>query len=107
MNIFVSNLSFQVNDQDLQEMFAEYGEVTSAKVITDKYTGKSRGFGFVEMPEESQAKQAIQELNNAEVDGRNISVSVARPREERSNRGGGGGGGYNRGGGGGGYNKRY
>jgi RNA recognition motif-containing protein len=106
MNIFVSNLSFQVNDQDLQEMFAEYGEVTSAKVITDKYTGKSRGFGFVEMPEESQAKQAIQELNNAEVDGRNISVSVARPREERSNRGGGGGG-YNRGGGGGGYNKRY
>lgn len=106
MNIFVSNLSFQVSDQDLQEMFAEYGEVASAKVITDKYTGKSRGFGFVEMPEDTAAKQAIQELNNAEVDGRNISVSVARPREERSNRGGGGGG-YNRGGGGGGYNKRY
>ncbi len=106
MNIFVSNLSFQVSDQDLQEMFAEYGEVASAKVITDKYTGKSRGFGFVEMPEDTAAKQAIQELNNAEVDGRNISVSVARPREERSNRGGGGGG-YNRGGGSGGYNKRY
>ena len=108
MNIYVSNLSFQVNSQDLQEMFAEYGEVTSAKVITDKYTGKSRGFGFVEMPQDSEANQAIQELDNAEVNGRNISVSVAKPREERPSRGGGGGygGGGNRGGGGG-YNKRY
>ena len=78
MNIYISNLSYQITDEDLKDLFAEYGEVSSAKVITDKYTGKSRGFGFVEMPEESQAKQAIQELNNAEVDGRNISVSVAR-----------------------------
>jgi RNA recognition motif-containing protein len=119
MNIFVSNLSFQVQDQDLLEIFAEYGEVTSAKVITDKFSGRSRGFGFVEMPTEEEAKKAIQELDQAEVDGRSISVAEAKPREQRPERkpfGGGGGG--NRGGGGYGggsggsgggnkFNKRY
>ncbi len=91
MNIYVSNLSFNVTDEDLQEYFAEYGEVTSAKVIKDKFTQKSRGFAFVEMPEDEAAQKAIQELDGASVDGRNIGVSVAKPREERSNGGSRGG----------------
>ena len=90
MNIYVSNLSFNVRDEDLQEYFAEYGEIASAKVIMDKFTGKSRGFAFVEMPNDEAAKKAIQELDGASVDGRTIGVSVAKPREERSgnNKGG-------------------
>jgi len=99
MNIYVSNLSFNVRDEDLQEYFAEYGEVSSAKVIMDKFTNKSRGFAFVEMPDDEAAQKAIQELDGASVDGRNIGVSVAKPREERT------GGGGNRGGGGG-FQKR-
>ena len=91
MNIYVSNLGFSVQDEDLREYFAEYGEVTSAKVITDKFTNRSRGFGFVEMPDDTAAQKAISELNGAVVEGRSISVNVARPREERSNSGGGGG----------------
>ncbi|HEX4849533.1 MAG TPA: RNA-binding protein [Puia sp.] len=91
MNIYVSNLSFNVRDEDLQEYFAEYGEVTSAKVIMDKFTNKSRGFAFVEMPDDEAAKKAIAELDGASVDGRTINVSVARPREERSGNKGGGG----------------
>jgi len=83
MNIFVAKLSFNVNDEDLNHLFAEYGEVSSAKVITDKFTGRSKGFGFVEMPDDEAAKKAIQELNECEFDGRVIAVSEARPREER------------------------
>jgi RNA recognition motif-containing protein len=83
MNIFVSNLSFRVNSEDLKQLFNEYGEVSSAKVITDKFSGRSRGFGFVEMKNEDEAKKAIEELNQAEYDGKVISVSVARPRPER------------------------
>ncbi len=90
MNIYVSNLSFNVQDEDLKEFFTEYGEVTSAKVITDKFTNKSRGFGFVEMPDDTAAQKAIQELDGAHVEGRAITVTVAKPREERSNSGGGG-----------------
>ena len=92
MNIHVSNLSFNVTDEDLREFFAEYGEVSSAKVIMDKFTGKSRGFGFVEMPDEEAAKKAISELDNGLVEGRAIRVAEARPREDRpanNNRGGG------------------
>jgi RNA recognition motif-containing protein len=85
MNIYVSNLGFSVQDEDLKEYFEEYGEVTSAKVITDKFTNRSRGFGFVEMPDEAAGQKAIKELNGAVVEGRSISVTVARPREERSN----------------------
>jgi RNA recognition motif-containing protein len=116
MNIFVSNLSFQVQDQDLLEIFAEYGEVSSAKVITDKFSGRSRGFGFVEMASDEEAKKAIAELDQAEVDGRTISVAEAKPREQRPERKSfGGGGGGNRGGSGGyggssggnKFNKRY
>jgi RNA recognition motif-containing protein len=93
MNIYVSNLSFNVRDEDLQEYFAEYGEVSSAKVIMDKFTNKSRGFAFVEMPDDEAAKKAIQELDGASVDGRTIGVAVARPREERGNNNNKGGGG--------------
>ena len=84
MNIYVSNLSFNVQDQDLREYFEDYGEVSSAKVITDKFTNRSRGFGFVEMADDTAAEKAIKELNGAMVDGRSISVTVAKPREERS-----------------------
>jgi RNA recognition motif-containing protein len=109
MNIYVSNLSFNVQDEDLKDFFAEYGEVTSAKVITDKFTGKSRGFGFVEMSDDEAAKKAIAELDQATVEGRNIRVMEAKPKEDKPARTGGfrsngGGGGYN----GGGYSKnRY
>lgn len=85
MNIYVSNLSFNVQDEDLRDYFEDYGEVSSAKIITDKFTNRSRGFGFVEMPDDTAAQKAIKELNGAMVDGRSISVTVAKPREERSN----------------------
>src|SRR5215218_800216 len=89
MNIYVSNLSFNVQDEDLKEFFTEYGEVSSAKVITDKFTGKSRGFGFVEMPDTEAANKAIAELDNGVVEGRTIRVMEAKPKEEkpRSNSG--------------------
>lgn len=114
MNIYVSNLSFNVQDEDLREFFAEYGEVSSAKVITDKFTGKSRGFAFVEMPDDAAAQKAIAELDNGTVEGRNIRVMEAKPKEERPARPSGGGGygggnrsGGNRGGGGYGGGNRY
>lgn len=84
MNIYVSNLGFSVQDQDLKEFFAPYGEVTSAKVIIDKFTGKSKGFGFVDMPDDTAAKKAIAELDNGMVDGRSVKVVEARPKEDRS-----------------------
>ncbi len=90
MNIYVSNLSFNVEDDDLRGFFEEYGEVTSAKVVTDKMTQRSRGFGFVEMSDDAAAQKAISELDGASVQGRNIRVTVAKPKEERSNNGGGG-----------------
>src|SRR5687767_4047139 len=83
MNIYVSNLSFNVQDEDLKEFFTEYGEVTSAKVITDKFTGKSRGFGFVEMSDDTAATKAIAELDQATVEGRTIKVMEAKPKEDR------------------------
>lgn len=104
MNIYVSNLNYSTKSESLQELFAEYGEVTSANIINDRETGRSRGFGFVEMPDDSEGQKAIDALNNTDFEGKTISVNVARPRTERSN-----GGGYgNRGGNGGGYNRnRY
>lgn len=94
MNIYVSNLSFDVQDQDLRDFFTPYGEVTSAKIITDRETGRSRGFGFVEMSDEAASRKAIAELNDSTVDGRNIKVTEARPKEDRPARNSGGGGGY-------------
>jgi RNA recognition motif-containing protein len=80
MNIFVGNLSIDVTDETIQGTFESFGEVTSAKIVRDKYTGQSRGFGFVEMPGHSQAQTAIRSLNGKELRGREMSVSEARPR---------------------------
>ncbi len=86
MNIYVSNLSFNVQDEDLHGFFAEYGEVSSAKVITDKFTQRSKGFGFVEMPDNAAAAKAVAELDGSVADGRTIKVTEARPKEERSSK---------------------
>ncbi len=83
MNIYVSNLSLSTNDDGLKGMFSGFGQVESAKVIMDRFTGKSRGFGFVEMPDNAEAGKAIAELHNGTVDGQTINVVEARPREER------------------------
>lgn len=112
MNIYVSNLSFKVVDDDLRQLFEEYGEVTSAKVITDRETGRSRGFGFVEMSDKDASLKAIEELNQAEYDGKVITVNEAKPREDkpRGSFGGGSRGGSSYGdrrGGGGGGGKRW
>ena len=98
-NIYVGNLSYQTDDRELEDLFAPYGDIASARVITDRETGRSKGFGFVEMPDSAQAEAAISGLNDTEIDGRNLRINEARPREERP-RGGGGGGGYGGGGGG-------
>jgi RNA recognition motif-containing protein len=82
MNIYVGNLSYEATDEDLEEAFKEYGEVSSARVITDRYSGRSRGFGFVEMPNSSEAKAAIAGLNGKELKGRALNVNEARPRED-------------------------
>ena len=98
MNIYIGNLPFTMGEEDLREIFEEYGEVSSAKIVMDKLTGRSKGFGFVEMDDDDTAKKAIEELNNAEVGGRNIKVNESKPRENNS-RGGGdrrGGGGFQR-----------
>ena len=111
MNIYVGNLSWNLKDQDLSNLFASHGEVVSAKIVTDKFTNRSKGFGFVEMANDDQAQAAIAALNGSEVDGRNIVVNESRPKPEggggggfkkRSFGSGGGGGGYKGGGGGGG-----
>lgn len=86
MNIYVSNLGFNVQDDDLKGLFADHGAVSSAKVIMDKFTNQSRGFGFVEMPDDNAGQKAIKELNGIMVDGRSIKVSEARPKEDRGSR---------------------
>ena len=83
MNIFIAGLTYQITEQDLRELFEDYGTVSSAKVITDRFTGRSRGFGFVEMNDDAEGQHAIDQLNNAEYDGRTITVDVAKPRKER------------------------
>ena len=83
MNIYISNLSFHTTDEDLKSLFGKFGQVTSAKVIMDKVTDRSRGFGFVEMTSEDEGKEAMSALNNKEIEGRAISVSVAKEREDR------------------------
>jgi len=83
MNLYVGSLHYSTSEAELKELFTEYGEVTSAKIIIDKYSGRSKGFGFVEMANEAEAKKAIKELNGAEVQGRNIVVNESRERTER------------------------
>jgi RNA recognition motif-containing protein len=86
MNLYVSNLGFQTSDNDLRKLFEAFGQVSSAKVITDRETGRSRGFGFVEMESNTDANAAMTKLNGKEVDGRTLSVSVAKERENRSDK---------------------
>ena len=96
MNIFIAGLSYNLSEAELEELFAEYGEVVSAKVIMDRETGRSKGYGFVEMADDEAGDKAIAALNEVDMDGKTLSVSVARPREERPRRsyGNNGGGGY-------------
>ncbi len=101
MNIYVGNLPFTASEDDVRQTFAEFGQVTSVAIIKDKFTGESRGFGFVEMPESGEAQAAITALNGQKLKGRTLTVNEARPRTEGAPRtGGGGGGGGGRGGGG-------
>ena len=96
MNIYVGNLSYQTTEDELRDLFAEFGDVVSAKLIADKFTSQSKGFGFVEMSNNSEAQKAMDELNGRDVNGRSITVNQARPRQERSRGGGRGYGGGNR-----------
>jgi RNA recognition motif. (a.k.a. RRM, RBD, or RNP domain) len=109
--IFVGGLPYQTDDDQLQQIFSSYGEIASAKVITDRDSGRSKGFGFVEMADDTAAQKAIAELHEAELGGRTITVNEARPMEQRSGGGGGdrrgGGGGYGGGGGRGGSGGGY
>ena len=107
MRLYVGNLAYSVTNQTLEQLFSEFGQVKDATVVQDRDTGRSKGFGFVEMNDNGQAQAAIQALNLKEVDGRCLTVNEARPREERGGRGGGGGGGGGRGYGGGGGGRRY
>jgi RNA recognition motif-containing protein len=93
MNIYVGNLSFEVTDDDLRQLFSAYGEVESASVVKDRFSGESRGFGFVEMPAKKDADAAIAGLNGTEQKGRTITVNEAKPKAPKSGGGGGGGGG--------------
>jgi len=111
MNIYVGNMNFNLGNEDLFNLFSQFGEVSSAKIINDKETGRSKGFGFVEMENAEDALKAIASLNESEVQGRKLIVNEARPQEKsggggggfkKRSFGGGGGGGYNKGGGGGG-----
>ena len=108
MNIYVGNLSWQMTDEELRTLFEQYGSVTSAKIVKDKVSGRSKGFGFVEMPEDNEAQNALTSLYESEILGRKIIVNEAQPKPQG---GGGGGGGYKKGGynrgGGGGYNRDY
>lgn len=107
MKLYVGNLSFQTSSEDLQQLFAQAGTVESATVVEDRDTGRSRGFGFVEMASKEDGEKAIEQFNGTDLNGRNLTVNEARPREDRGNRGGGGGrGGYGGGGGGGGGRDR-
>jgi len=99
MDIYVGNLAYSTNDDTLKTAFAAYGEVASARVVSDRMTGRSKGFGFVEMPDRAQAQAAIDALNGKELDGRTLRVNESQPKPREERRGGGFGGGGPRGGG--------
>lgn len=86
MNIYAGNLSYNMTDEDLEKMFQEFGTVSESKIITDRDTGRSKGFGFVEMPNQAEGDEAIKELDGKEIDGRSIKVNVAKPKEDRPRR---------------------
>lgn len=96
MNLYIGNLDYSIKEEQLRALFEEIGEVSSAKVIIDKMSGRSKGFGFIEMPNDGEAEQAIASLNKKTVKDREITVTIARPKEEGGDRGNRGGGGYNR-----------
>jgi len=96
MNIYVGNLAWETTEDELRDIFAAFGQVESARIITDRMTGRSRGFGFVEMPDNEEGKSAIADLNGKEVKGRNLKVNEARPRDDNRGGGRGGGGGFGR-----------
>ncbi len=102
MNIYVANIPFKATEEELKGLFEEFGEVSSAKIILDKFTQRSRGFGFIEMNDDTNARQAINDLNGADFMGKNLVVNEARPKSDAPRSGGS----SNRGGGGGGYNRR-
>jgi len=106
-NIYVGNLSYEANEEDIRQAFEAYGEVSSVQIIMDKMTGRSRGFGFVEMPDQAKGTAAISALNLQEIKGRAITVNEAKPKGEGGSRGGGGGGGRGGYGGGGGGRGRW
>jgi len=86
MNIYIGNLSYNTTEDDLREAFSQFGEVDNVSIISDKFSGRSKGFGFVEMPNDQDAEQAIEALNNQDLGGRNIKVNQARPQQDRGNR---------------------
>jgi RNA recognition motif-containing protein len=86
MNIYVGNLSYKMTDEDLGKLFSTYGKVSESKVVVDNATGRSKGFGFVEMPNQSEGDQAIKQLDGKEIDGRNIKVNIAKPKVEKPRR---------------------
>ena len=92
MNIYVGNLAYEVTDDELTQQFGQYGQVESARVITDRFSGRSRGFGFVEMPNDAEGQAAIDALNGKDIMGRAVTVNQARPRDAMGGGGGGGGG---------------
>ncbi len=96
MNIYVSNINFRTSSDSLESLFAQYGEVASANIITDRETGRSRGFGFVEMPNDEEGQKAIDALNGKDFEGKTLSINIARPKEDRGDRGGFSRGGYNK-----------
>ncbi len=106
MNIYVANIPFKATEEELKGLFEEFGEVSSAKIILDKFTQRSRGFGFIEMKDDSAARQAVNDLNGADFMGKNLVVNEARPRTDAPRSGSSSGGNRGGGGGGGGYNRR-
>jgi len=86
MNIYVGNLSYKMTDEDLRKLFGGFGAVSESKIVIDRETGRSKGFGFVEMPNQSEGDEAIKQLDGKEIDGRNIKVNVAKPKEDRPRR---------------------
>jgi RNA recognition motif-containing protein len=103
MDIYVGNLAYSTNDESLRSAFSAYGEVSSARVVSDRMTGRSKGFGFVEMPDRAQAQAAIDALNGQELEGRTLRVNESQPKPREERRGGGGGGGFGGGGSRGGF----
>ncbi len=86
MNIYVGNLSYKMTDEDLRKLFSDFGTVAESKIVTDRDTGRSKGFGFVEMPNQAEGEEAIKQLNGKEIEGRSINVNIAKPKEDKPRR---------------------